>query len=92
MKREPHNLAQVALWLALKGKSHRFVEEAMLRAFVLFARTVVESVAEAPVIDTAESAPSVRTGAREPLSLIGRARTFCNRSRTNSLGIGRTCN
>ena len=48
----------------------------MFWALVLLAGTVVESVAEAAIVDTAETAPPVRSGAREPLSLVGRARTF----------------
>lgn len=54
----------------------RFIEEAMVRVLILLVRTVVEAVAESSVVNTAEPAPSVGTGAGKPLHVIWRPRTF----------------
>jgi hypothetical protein len=54
----------------------------MLGTLVLLARTVVESVAEAAVVDTAEAAPPVRARARKPLRLVRGPRTLCTTKRS----------
>jgi hypothetical protein len=76
----------------LKGQSHRFVEETVLRTLVLLARTVVESVAEAAVVDTAEAAPPVRARARKPLRLVRGPRTLCTTKRKYSYFFSYFCN
>ena len=54
----------------------------MLGTLVLLARTVVESVAEAAVVDTAEAAPPVRARERKPLRLVRGPRTLCTTKRS----------